>query len=78
MQQRRERDFLRRSGKPVAARNSTTAFDETAGSKVIENLLQEALGDVLSLGNRLDANDALVVSFAQYDERTKGVFAADG
>ena len=62
----------------IAAGDAAAAFDEAAVAEGIEDLLEEALGDVLFLGDLLDADDSRAVMQAQVGEGTQGVFATDG
>ena len=52
-----EGDFFGRHPEAVPAGEATLAFEDSGGPKIIQDLLQETLWDVLLLGNGVDAED---------------------
>ena len=53
-------DFIRRKFEAITAGNPAAALKNACGAQVVEDLFEETLGNVLLVGNGLDANDFLV------------------
>lgn len=63
-----EVDFFGRKLEAVAAGNAAFAFEEAGRLEVIEDLFEEAFGNVLGGRDRLDSNDGVAVIQAQNDQ----------
>ena len=73
----RERDFVGRKFKPITAGNSATAFENAGGAEVVEDLFEETLGNVLLVGDGLDANDFFFGIEPENDESAERVFTSE-
>ena len=69
----RERDHLRRAGQAVAARYATSAFDESTGFQVIQNLFKEAAWNVLLRRDRLNLDHTVPIVFSQYQHGAQSI-----
>ena len=73
----RERDFIGRKFKAITAGNAAAAFENAGGAEVIEDLFEEALWDVLLLGDGLDANHLFVGVQPKDNKRAERVFTSE-
>ena len=70
-------DFVGRKFKAITAGNAAAAFENAGGAKVVEDLFQEPLGNVLLFGNGLDANDLFIGIEPEDDESAERVFTSE-
>ena len=73
----RQSDFFRRKFETITTGNSSAAFENASRAEVVENLFEETLGDVLLVGNGLDANDFFVGIQPEDDEGAERVFTSE-
>jgi len=73
----RETDFLRPPREAITAGHATPALNHACGFKVVQDLLEEPLGNVLLFGNGLDANDRLIVVQTENQQRSQGIFPSN-
>lgn len=69
-----EGDFLGRPGQPVTALDPASALDDARVFEIIEDLLEEALGNALLGRDFADAQDSFTLVQAEGEGGTKSVF----
>lgn len=62
-------DFVWLATQPLTARNASLAFYDAHGLQIVKNLLQEPLGDVLKLGDRLNWHYRFALIQAEYGRK---------
>jgi hypothetical protein len=75
---RGERDVFWRPAQAITSSNAASAFHDSGGFQVVENLFEEALGNVLLGRDGLNPNDLRAVVFSQNKEGAQGVFTTRG
>ena len=74
---RRQRNMLWRTGKPVASRNTPPALNSANGLQIIENLFEKLFWDVLRIGNRLDAHHMFAIIPSEHQQRPQRIFSTN-
>lgn len=68
-------DLVGAPRKPVAPGNAALAANDAGGFQVIEDLFEKALGDILLVGDGLDADQRFVVVKAKHEQGAQSVFS---
>ena len=61
----------------IPAGDAAAAFEDAGGAQVIEDLFEETLGNVLLVGNGLDANDFFTGIKAEHDQSAESIFTSE-
>jgi hypothetical protein len=72
-----ECDFIRREAQAITAGYAAAAFENAGGAQVVEDLFEETLGNVLLVGDGLDANDFFVGVEAKHDQSAESIFTSE-
>ena len=73
----RERNFLRREAQAVPAGDAPSTLQNACGAQIVEDLFQEALGNILLLGDCLDAYDILLRVQTKNNQCSKRIFPSE-
>ncbi len=69
----RQGDFFGRFAQAISAGDAAAAFHDASGFQIVEDLFEEAFGNVLLVGNRLNPHDRFAIVQSKYNECPQGI-----